>query len=77
LTGAQNSDDQVGDDAGLSARIGADQLGYAKVSMTQHRYMHRGRVHVEAAELLDRASIQPMNKRWRQDDICAPTRTRT
>jgi integrase len=30
------------DDAGLSARVGADQLGHAKVSMTQDRYMRRG-----------------------------------
>jgi len=30
------------DDTGLSARIGADQLGHAKVSMTQDRYMRRG-----------------------------------
>ncbi|OCB41037.1 integrase [Mycobacterium malmoense] len=43
------------DDAGLSARIGADQLGHAKVSMTQDRYMRRGRVHAEVAALLDRA----------------------
>ena len=43
------------DDAGLSARIGADQLGHAKVSMTQDRYMRRGKVHVEVAALLDRA----------------------
>jgi integrase len=42
------------DNAGLSARIGADQLGQAKVSMTQDRYMRRGRVHVEVADLLDR-----------------------
>jgi integrase len=42
------------DDAGLSARIGADQLGHAKVSMTQDRYMRRGRVHAEVAALLDR-----------------------
>lgn len=42
------------DDGGLSARIGADQLGHAKVSMTQDRYMSRGRVHTEVAELLDR-----------------------
>ncbi len=33
------------DDAELSARIGADHLGHAKVSMTQDRYMSRGRVH--------------------------------
>ncbi len=42
-------------DAGLSARIGADHLGHAKVSMTQDRYMSRGRVHNQVAELLDRA----------------------
>jgi integrase len=42
------------DDAGLSARIGADQLGHAKVSMTQDRYMRRGKVHAEVAVLLDR-----------------------
>ena len=43
------------DDAGLSARIGADHLGHAKVSMTQDRYMSRGRVHPQVADLLDRA----------------------
>jgi len=42
------------DDEGLSARIGADQLGHAKVSMTQDNYMSRGRVHTQVAELLDR-----------------------
>ena len=42
------------DDAGLSARIGADHLGHAKVSMTQDHYMSRGRVHTAVAELLDR-----------------------
>ncbi|WP_418601593.1 site-specific integrase [Mycolicibacterium sp. SCSIO 43805] len=42
------------DDEGLSARIGADHLGHAKVSMTQDRYMSRGRVHTEVADLLDR-----------------------
>lgn len=42
------------DDAGLSARIGADHLGHAKVSMTQDRYMSRGRVHNQVADLLDR-----------------------
>jgi integrase len=39
------------DDAGLSARIGADQLGHANVSMTQDRYMSRGRVHQQVAQL--------------------------
>jgi integrase len=43
------------DDAGLSARIGADHLGHAKVSMTQDRYTSRGRVHNQVADLLDRA----------------------
>lgn len=43
------------DDEGLSARIGADHLGHSKVSMTQDRYMARGRVHAEVATLLDRA----------------------
>lgn len=42
------------DDEGLSARIGADQLGHSKVSMTQDFNMSRGRVHTEVAELLDR-----------------------
>jgi hypothetical protein len=43
------------DDAGLSARIGTDHLGHAKVSMPQDRYMSRGRVHTQVADLLDRA----------------------
>lgn len=43
------------DDEGLSARIAADHLGHAKVSMTQNTYMARGRVHSEVATLLDRA----------------------
>ena len=41
------------DDAGLSARIGADHLGHANVSMTQDRYMSRGRVHQQVAEMLE------------------------
>ncbi|OAT68695.1 hypothetical protein AWB85_24185 [Mycobacteroides immunogenum] len=41
------------DGAGLSARIGADHLGHAKESMTQDRYMSRGRVHSQVAELLE------------------------
>jgi hypothetical protein len=40
---------------GLSARVGAGHLGHSKVSMTQDRYMSRGRVHTEVAALLDRA----------------------
>jgi acetoin:2,6-dichlorophenolindophenol oxidoreductase subunit beta len=42
------------DDDGLSARIGADHLGHSKVSMTQDRYMARGRLHTAVAALLDR-----------------------
>jgi integrase len=41
------------DDAGMSARIGADQLGHAKVSMTQDKYMRRGKFHPEVAVLMD------------------------
>lgn len=43
------------DDRGLSARIGADHLGHAKVSMTQDVYMSRGKVHKQVADLLDDA----------------------
>lgn len=43
------------DDEGLSARVGADHLGHANVSMTQDRYMARGRSHTPVADLLDRA----------------------
>jgi integrase len=42
------------DDGGMSARVGADQLGHSNVSMTQDKYMARGRVHGEVAALLDR-----------------------
>lgn len=43
------------DDSGLSARVGADQLGHARPSMTQDKYMSRGKVHTEVADVLDRA----------------------
>lgn len=43
------------DDEGLSARVGADQLGHSNVSMTQDRYMKRGTTHQEVADLMDRA----------------------
>ncbi|MCP9621597.1 site-specific integrase [Nocardia otitidiscaviarum] len=43
------------DDAGLSARVTADVLGHADPSMTQRRYMARGRVHPAAAEALHKA----------------------
>ncbi len=41
------------DDWGLSARIGADQLGHARPSMTQDGYMSRGKIHTQVAEALD------------------------
>ena len=42
------------DDAGLSARIGADHLGHTRISMTQDKYMARGRVHTAVADLMDK-----------------------
>jgi hypothetical protein len=42
----------------MRARIGADHLGHSKVSMTQDRYMPRGRVHTQVADLLDRTSLK-------------------
>jgi len=42
------------DAEGMSARVGADQLGHRHVSMTQDVYMGRGVVHTEVAEALDR-----------------------
>jgi integrase len=45
------------DEEGLSARVGADQLGHSHVSMTQDKYLSRGRIHAEVADLLDRAII--------------------
>lgn len=44
------------DGAKLSARVAADQLGHSKPSMTQDKYMSRGEVHYEVAEVLDRAA---------------------
>ena len=43
------------DDRGLSARIGADQLGHARPSMTQDVYMSRGKIHTQVADALDDA----------------------
>ncbi|ART69135.1 site-specific integrase [Mycobacterium dioxanotrophicus] len=42
------------DDEGLSARIAADHLGHSKISMTQDRYMARGRTHTIVANILDK-----------------------
>ena len=43
------------DDSGLSARVGADQLGHARPSMTMDTYMARGVIHREVASALDKA----------------------
>lgn len=42
------------DDQGLSARVGADQLGHAQVSMTHDMHVGRKAVHPEVADALDR-----------------------
>ena len=52
------------DRAGLSARVIADQLGHAKVSMTQDRYLGRRVVSEEAAAALDRAHRAARGGRW-------------
>jgi integrase len=43
------------DDAALSARLVADQLGHARPSMTQDVYMGRGAVDSQAAQALELA----------------------
>lgn len=45
----------MGDEGGLSARVMADHLGHANVSMTQNVYMARNRVHSEVADLIEKA----------------------
>jgi integrase len=45
------------DAEGLSARVGADQLGHSHVSMTQDKVHDQGRSHTEVDDLLDRAVI--------------------
>jgi integrase len=51
------------DDEGLSARIGADHLGHSKVSMTQDRYMTRGRVTLKWLISSTEPSPKAVNKR--------------
>ena len=41
------------DEGGLSARVVADQLGHARISMTQDVYMGRQLVHPVAASTLE------------------------
>ncbi|HJP73493.1 MAG TPA: tyrosine-type recombinase/integrase [Pseudonocardiaceae bacterium] len=47
------------DDAGLSARAAADQLGHAQVSMTQNRYMKRRVAKTGAAKVLEPLGHRP------------------
>lgn len=42
------------DEEGMSARVGADHLGHSRISMTQDKYMARGRTHTAVADMLDR-----------------------
>jgi len=54
------------DQAALSARQIADQLGHAKVSMTQDRDLGRRAVDDQAAEALDRAYRNADNRADRE-----------
>jgi len=51
------------DDEGRSARIGADHLGRSHVSTTQYRYISRGPMQTQVADLLDRTVGITVNKR--------------
>jgi integrase len=42
----------INDDAGVSPRVVADVLGHANPSMTQDRYMARGRTHSKVADVM-------------------------
>jgi integrase len=57
------------DDDGLSARIGADHLGHSRVSMTQDRYMARGRSHTAVADLLERTVVINVDKRAESEGV--------
>ncbi len=47
------------DKAGLSARAAADQLGYAKVSMTQAYHYGRRLARAGAAKVLESVATRP------------------
>jgi integrase len=57
------------DDDGLSARIGADHLGHSRVSMTQDKYMARGRSHTAVADLLERTVGINVDKRAKSERV--------
>lgn len=46
------------DEGGMSARVGADHLGHANVSMTQNTYMARGRIHPEVADAIQNVLVK-------------------
>ena len=47
----------IADEQGLSARVAADHLGHAQVSMTQNTYMARNKQHPEMAAAIQRAVV--------------------
>ncbi|NMH80074.1 hypothetical protein [Pseudonocardia xinjiangensis] len=51
------------DEAGLSARAAADQLGHAKVSMTQDSYFGRKVARTGAAAVLEEIATTPKKSR--------------
>ena len=81
------------DEAALSARLVADQLGHSRPSMTQDIYMGRHAVDSQAALALDAAlkdladSTENNGKQWVKEQarslaapdlrVCAPSGTRT
>lgn len=56
------------DEAGLSARQVADQLGQADITTTQRHYLGRTKIARDAARVLD--AIQPRDRS--QDSLAAP-----
>jgi integrase len=53
----------LNDDSGLSARVGADQLGHARPSMTQDVYMRRAGYTRKWLQRLTKRSVYSTNKR--------------
>ena len=53
------------DQAGLSTRVAADQLGHSKPSMTQDRYMNRD-LHVTAGAAVLEVLRRPVTNRRRK-----------
>ncbi|WP_433679942.1 hypothetical protein [Nocardia sp. CA-119907] len=55
------------DDAKLSARVTADVLQHADPAMTQRKYMRRGKVHHEAAKVINAAVVEGFRNGTTQD----------